>query len=71
MPVDSGISDTLRQEIIWQRNGSVTLNAKMFPPNDERILWFAEPGHEWFGNPEHMSVWHIAQYGSFGTSRAS
>ena len=29
----------LRQEIIWARNGSLTQNAKMFPPSEERIYW--------------------------------
>lgn len=29
----------LRQEIIWRRPGSVTQNARMFLPCDERIFW--------------------------------
>lgn len=29
----------LRQEIIWDRGGSITLNARMFMPQDERIYW--------------------------------
>ena len=61
----------LRQEIIWSRNGSVTLNARMFAPSEERILWFCNGNtHKW--NQEsvsHMSVWRIDQYGSFGAAR--
>jgi DNA modification methylase len=61
----------LRQEIIWSRNGSVTLNARMFAPSEERILWFAKGStHKW--NQEsvsHMSVWRIDQYGTFGIAR--
>jgi DNA modification methylase len=29
----------LRQEIIWRRPGSVTQNARMFLPCDERVFW--------------------------------
>ena len=51
----------LRQEIIWQRNGSCTLNAKMFAPNDERIYWIDKGLHKW--NQEcvaFFTVWQIA-----------
>lgn len=50
----------LRQEIIWSRNGSCTLNAKMFAPSDERIYWFDKNGHKW--NQEcvsYFTVWNI------------
>ncbi len=60
----------VRQEIVWARNGSVTLNARMFAPNDERIYWLDKGSHKW--NQEsvkHFTVWHIAQYGSFGEAR--
>jgi site-specific DNA-methyltransferase (adenine-specific) len=66
----AGIKLQMRQEIIWARNGSVTLNAKMFAPSDERIYWFDRGVHKW--NQEcvsYMSVWHIDQYGSFGAAR--
>jgi len=29
----------IRQEIVWARPGSITLNARMFMPRDERIYW--------------------------------
>ena len=56
---------TLRQEIVWARDGSMVLNARMFPPSDERIYWFTRDGakHKW--NQEHgnryTSVWSIRQ----------
>src|SRR5690606_17893770 len=37
----------LRQEIIWCRAGSTTLNARMFAPNDERIYWLIRGGAKW------------------------
>ena len=39
----------LRQEIVWARNGSVTQNARMFPPSDERIYWMRH-GDKWRWN---------------------
>jgi modification methylase len=61
----------LRQEIIWARNGSVTLNARMFAPSEERILWFAKgPTTKWNQDSVgRMSVWRIDQYGTFGAAR--
>ena len=40
---------SFRQELIWARNGSTTLNAQMFAPNDERIYWMTRDGadHRW------------------------
>jgi site-specific DNA-methyltransferase (adenine-specific) len=37
----------LRQEIIWARDGSCTLNARMFGPSDERIYWIVKDKHKW------------------------
>lgn len=54
----------LRQEIIWRRAGSCTLNARMFAPNEERILWFVKRGAKWKWNQpsaSFLSVWDIAQ----------
>lgn len=51
----------LRQEIIWARNGSCTMNARMFAPSEERIYWLRKETHKW--NQEsvrHMNVWNIA-----------
>ena len=36
----------IRQEIIWHRDGSLTQNAKMFPPNEERIIWMDKGKHK-------------------------
>lgn len=41
----------VRQEIIWDRGGSITLNAKMFIPCDERIYWI-RVGDEFIWNDE-------------------
>jgi len=54
----------LRQEIIWRRAGSTTLNARMFAPNEERILWFICGNKKWTWNQPSaslLSVWDIAQ----------
>ncbi len=50
----------LRQEIIWHRDGSLTLNARMFAPCDERIYWLRKGRHKW--NQKcvgYMSIWKI------------
>lgn len=50
----------IRQEIIWCRDGSVTMNAKMFPPSEERIVWLDKGKHKW--NQEcakFLSTWKI------------
>ena len=50
----------IRQEIIWARDGSLTQNARMFPPSEERIYWLRKD--EWVWNDESnkwMSVWSI------------
>lgn len=54
---------TLRQELIWHRPGAVQFNARMFAPNDERIIWlYRDDGpHKW--NQEAavwLSVWDMA-----------
>lgn len=54
----------LRQEIIWKRAGSTTLNARMFAPNEERIYWLIKEGADWHWNQEaaaFLSVWEIMQ----------
>lgn len=54
----------LRQEIIWRRAGSTTLNARMFAPNDERIYWLIRNENNWVWNQESaklLSVWDVAQ----------
>lgn len=50
----------VRQEIIWQRDGSCTLNARMFGPSDERIYWLVKEKHKW--NQDcvgYLTVWKL------------
>jgi site-specific DNA-methyltransferase (adenine-specific) len=54
---------TMRQELVWRRPGAVQFNARMFAPNDERIVWLVRDDgpHHW--NQEAatwMSVWDMA-----------
>lgn len=50
----------MRQEIIWSRDGSLTQNAKMFPPSEERILWGYKQTWKWNADSNRfMSVWRI------------
>jgi DNA modification methylase len=55
---------TLRQEIIWRRPGSVTQNARMFLPCDERIFWLYKGDDFTFNDTTKIktwsSVWDIA-----------
>ena len=53
----------VRQEIVWDRGSSITLNARMFIPADERIYWL-RIGDEFVFNDEveiksWSSVWRI------------
>lgn len=54
----------LRQEIIWDRQGSITLNAKMFMPCDERIYWLTRGSKFVFNDTAEVkaysTVWDIA-----------
>ena len=54
----------LRQEIIWRRPGSVTQNARMFLPCDERIYWLYKGKDFTFHDTTEIktwsSVWDIA-----------
>lgn len=54
----------LRQEIVWDRQGSITLNAKMFMPCDERIYWLTCGDSFVFNDTPEVkgwsSVWDIA-----------
>lgn len=58
----------MRMEIVWARNGSCTLNARMFGPSDERIYWFDHGTHKWNQDVvSFLSVWSIHQLGSMAT----
>lgn len=54
----------IRQEIVWDRQVSITFNARMFIPRDERIYWLVKDD-EWIFNDttdikSYGSVWSIA-----------
>jgi DNA modification methylase len=47
----------LRQEIIWSRPGSVTQNARMFLPSDERIYWLYKGDDFTFNDTTEIKSW--------------
>ena len=47
----------LRQEIIWSRPGSVTQNARMFLPCDERIYWMTVGTGFYFNDTTEIKTW--------------
>jgi len=50
----------MRQELIWARDGSVTQNARMFPPAEERIYWMRKDAWKWTrADTTWLSVWKI------------
>lgn len=54
---------SLRQELIWDRPGSTTFNARMFAPNDERVYWLTRNGadHPWNQSAASwLTVWRMA-----------
>ena len=55
---------SLRQEIVWARDGGVAFNARMFCPSDERVYWMVKPGapHKWNqSSASDFTVWKIRQ----------
>lgn len=46
-----------RQEIIWDRGGGITLNARMFVPMDERIYWLYKGTDFRFANTTEVKAW--------------
>lgn len=54
----------LREELIWNRARSMTFNARMWAPSEERILWFLKPGAARTWNQPSgaalLSVWNIS-----------
>jgi len=58
----------VRQEIIWERNGGIAHNAKLFTPSDERVYWMlkGEMPRVWnLEGARNLSVWHMAaEYGT-------
>ncbi len=48
---------TMRQEIIWSRPGSVTQNARMFLPSDERIFWMYKGENFVFNDSTEIKSW--------------
>jgi len=52
----------LRQEVIWDRNLSMTFNARMFATSEERIYWMVRDGAPHVWNQEaasYLSVWKV------------
>lgn len=47
----------IRQEIIWARGSSITLNARMFIPADERIYWMRAGNEVRFNNTTEIKAW--------------
>lgn len=47
----------LRQEIIWDRGSSITMNAKMFIPADERIYWMTLSESFIFNDSTEIKSW--------------
>lgn len=54
----------LRQELVWRRPGAVQFNARMFAPNDERVIWLVRNDgvpHKWNQEAARwLSVWDMA-----------
>lgn len=55
----------VRQEIVWNRSVSITFNARMFIPRDERVYWLTKDGADfYFANTTDVknygTVWDIA-----------
>jgi DNA modification methylase len=46
-----------RQEIIWSRPGSVTQNARMFLPSDERVFWLYKGDDFTFDDTTEIKTW--------------
>lgn len=70
----SKLSYPIRQEIIWDRGSSITLNARMFIPADERIYWL-RVGDNFIFNDEieiksWSTVWDIAAHNDVSISAA-
>lgn len=47
----------IRQEIVWDRHGSITLNARMFMPQDERIYWLTIGDDFLFNDTTDIKSW--------------
>lgn len=56
----------VRQEIIWDRSSSITLNARMFMPCDERIYWLTRGEKFNFNDRTEIkslsTVWRVAPH---------
>jgi DNA modification methylase len=68
------LSFPIRQEIIWDRGTSITLNARMFIPADERIYWL-RVGDDFTFNDEpeikaYSTVWEVGAVNEIKASAA-
>jgi DNA modification methylase len=59
----------LRQEIIWSRPGSVTQNARMFMPSDERIFWLYKGADFYFDDATDGKSWSTVWPIAVGTKK--
>lgn len=70
----SKLSFPIRQEIIWDRGGSITLNARMFMPSDERIYWLRVGDDFIFNDTTDIkswsTIWKIAPKNDVSVSAA-
>jgi site-specific DNA-methyltransferase (adenine-specific) len=68
------LSYPLRQEIIWDRGSSITLNARMFIPAEERIYWLRVGDDFVFNDTSEIkaysTVWEIAAINEIQASAA-
>lgn len=54
----------VRQEIIWDRSSSITLNARMFMPADERIYWLRVGDDFTFNDDTEIKSWSTVWRGA-------
>ena len=60
----------LRQEIVWSRPGSVTQNARMFLPTDERIYWMTKGSDFYFNDTTEIKTWSTVWAVSLETNKS-
>jgi DNA modification methylase len=70
----SKLSYPIRQEIVWDRGSSITLNARMFIPADERIYWL-RVGDDFMFNDDadikaYSTVWEVGAHNDVAISAA-
>lgn len=70
--IDRSLHWSVRQEIIWDRSSSITLNAKMFMPVDERVYWLIRGDKFHFNDKARIkamgTIWRIAPHAEIAES---